>query len=124
MIKDHGDHKAKAVQVANEFGVTPPTGSGIGAKATYAKLKMLSDASFDKSFAKAMVNDHQEDIKEYRQGANKNDAAGRLAKEALPVLQKAFAGSTISREADCTEAIFALRWDRRIIPVDPDDARC
>jgi hypothetical protein len=96
LVKDHGDHKAKAVQVANEFGVTPPTGSGIGAKATYAKLKMLSDASFEKSFAKAMVNDHQEDIKEYRQGANKNDAAGRLAKEALPVLQKAFAGSTIS----------------------------
>ena len=96
LVKDHGDHKAKAVQVANEFGVTPPTGSGIGAKATYAKLKMLSDASFDKSFAKAMVNDHQEDIKEYRQAANKNDAAGRLAKETLPVLQKAFAGSTIS----------------------------
>jgi putative membrane protein len=44
--------------------------------------------SFDKSFAKAMVNDHQEDIKEYRQRANKNDAAGRLAKETLPVLQK------------------------------------
>lgn len=124
LVKDHGDHKAKAVQVANEFGVTPPTGSGIGAKATYAKLKMLSDASFDKSFAKAMVNDHQEDIKENRQGANKNDAAGRLAKETLPVLQKAFAGSTISREADCTQAISALRWDRRIIPVDPDDARC
>ncbi|MGC1761357.1 MAG: DUF4142 domain-containing protein, partial [Pseudolabrys sp.] len=59
LVKDHGDHKAKAVQVANEFGVTPPTGSGIGAKATYAKLKMLSDASFEKSFAKAMVNDHQ-----------------------------------------------------------------
>ncbi|MGB8072002.1 MAG: DUF4142 domain-containing protein [Pseudolabrys sp.] len=59
LVKDHGDHKAKAVQVANEFGVTPPTGSGIGAKATYAKLKMLSDASFDKSFAKAMVNEIQ-----------------------------------------------------------------
>ena len=103
--------------MANEFGVTPLTGSGIGAKATYAKLKMLSDASFE-------VNDHQEDIKEYRQGANKNDAAGRLAKETLPVLQKVFAGSTISRKADCTQAIFALRWDRRIIPVDPDDARC
>lgn len=39
MIKDHGDHKAKAVQVANEFGVTPPTGSGIGAKATYESSK-------------------------------------------------------------------------------------
>jgi predicted outer membrane protein len=59
LVKDHGDHKAKVEQVANELGVTPPTGSGIGAKATYAKLKMLSDASFDKSFAKAMVNEIQ-----------------------------------------------------------------
>ena len=96
MIKDHGDHKTKAEQVASELGVTPPTGSGIGAKATYAKLKMLSGASFDRSFAKSMVKDHQEDIKEYGKEATKNDAAGRLAKETLPVLQKAFAGGTIA----------------------------
>jgi len=68
--------------------VTPPTGSSIGAKATYAKLKILSGASFDRSFAKSMVKDHQEDIKEYRQEATKADAAGRLAKETLPILQK------------------------------------
>ena len=88
LVKDHGDHKTKAEQVAGELGVTPPTGSGIGAKASYAKLKILSGASFDRSFAKSMVKDHQEDIKEYRQEATKNDAAGRLAKETLPVLQK------------------------------------
>jgi putative membrane protein len=88
LVKDHGGHKTKAEQVARELGVTPPTGSGIGAKATYAKLKILSGASFDRSFAKSMVKDHQEDIKEYRQEATKNDAAGRLAKETLPVLQK------------------------------------
>ena len=45
LVKDHGDHKTKAEQVASELGVTPPTGSGIGAKATYAKLKILSGAS-------------------------------------------------------------------------------
>ncbi|MGB8586832.1 MAG: DUF4142 domain-containing protein, partial [Pseudolabrys sp.] len=66
LVKDHGDHKAKVEQVANELGVTPPTGSGIGAKATYAKLKMLSGASFDKSFAKAMVNEIQERGKQKR----------------------------------------------------------
>jgi putative membrane protein len=88
LVKDHGDHKTKAEQVASELGVTPPTGSGIGAKATYAKLKILSGASFDRSFAKSMVKDHQEDIKEYRQEATKADTAGRLAKETLPILQK------------------------------------
>src|SRR6476660_692317 len=59
LVKDHGDHKTKAEQVASELGVTQTTGSGIGAKATYAKLKILSGASFDRSFAKSMVKDHK-----------------------------------------------------------------
>ena len=88
LVKDHGEHKAKAEQVASELGVKPPTGSGIGHKAIYAKLKMLSGASFDKSFAKSMVKDHQQDIREYQKEASRNDAAGKLAKETLPVLQK------------------------------------
>jgi putative membrane protein len=86
--KDHGEHKAKAEQVANELGVKPPTDSSLGQKATYAKLKMLSGASFDKSFAKSMVRDHQEDIKEYQKESSKTDSVGKLAKETLPVLQK------------------------------------
>jgi predicted outer membrane protein len=45
-------------------------------------------ASFDKSFAKSMVRDHQEDIKEYQKESSKTDSAGKLAKKTLPVLQK------------------------------------
>jgi putative membrane protein len=88
LVKDHGEHRAKAEQVANELGVKPPTGSSVGQKAIYAKLKMLSGASFDKSFAKSMVKDHQHDIKEYQKEASKIDAAGKLANETLPILQK------------------------------------
>jgi putative membrane protein len=87
LVKDHGAHKAKAEEVAGKLGVTPPTGSSFGEKATYAKLKLLSGASFDKSFAKSMVSDHQADIKDYKKEASKNDAAGQLAKETLPVLR-------------------------------------
>lgn len=88
LMNDHGEHKTKADQVANELGVKPPSGPSISQKATYAKLKMLSGASFDRSFATAMVKDHQHDIKEYQKEASKDDAAGKLAKETLPVLQK------------------------------------
>ncbi|MGB6352290.1 MAG: DUF4142 domain-containing protein [Pseudolabrys sp.] len=88
LVKDHAEHKAKAEEIASQLGVTPPTGSGFGEKATYAKLKLLSGASFDKSFAKSMVSDHQNDIKEYKKEASKSDAAGQLAKDTLPVLQK------------------------------------
>src|SRR5215831_14162260 len=80
LVKDHGDHKTKAEQVASELGVEPPTGSSIMQKATYAKLKVLSGSWFDSSFAKSMVKDHQEDVKEYKRESSKNDAAGQLAK--------------------------------------------
>lgn len=88
LVKDHGAHKAKAEEVASQLGVKPPTRSSFGAKATYAKLKILSGASFDRNFAKAMVKDHQEDIKEFEKESSKNDPAGQLAKESLPTLQK------------------------------------
>jgi putative membrane protein len=88
LVKDHSEHKAKAEEVASQLGVQPPTGSSVGSKATYAKLKVLSGTTFDRSFAKSMVKDHQEDIKEFQKESSKNDAAGKLAKESLPTLQK------------------------------------
>jgi len=88
LVKDHSEHKAKAEEVASEIGVKPPTGSSIGEKATYAKLKVLSGSTFDKAFARAMVKDHNADIKEYKKESAKDDPAGKLAKETLPTLQK------------------------------------
>ncbi|HMF25767.1 MAG TPA: DUF4142 domain-containing protein [Pseudolabrys sp.] len=88
LVKDHSEHRAKAEEVASQLGVKPPTGSSIGSKTTYAKLKLLSGASFDRSFAKAMVKDHQEDIKKFQKESSRNDPAGKLAKESLPTLQK------------------------------------
>lgn len=88
LVKDHGEHKAKAEEVASEIGVKPPTAASIGEKATYAKLKALSGASFDKAFAKAMVKDHEGDIKEFKKESSRNDPAGKLAQETLPTLQK------------------------------------
>jgi len=88
LVKDHGEHKAKAEEVASQLGVTPPTGSSFGEKATYAKLKLLSGETFDRSFAKSMVTDHRDDIRDYQKEASKSDAAGRLARETLPTLHK------------------------------------
>ncbi len=87
LVRDHGAHKDKAIAVANQLGVKPPTGSSVSAKATYLKLKVLSGDTFDRSFARSMVSDHQADIKMYQAQSAKNDAAGQLAKETLPILQ-------------------------------------
>jgi hypothetical protein len=70
-----------------------------------------------------MVKDHQEDIKEYRQEAAKADAAGRLAKETLPILQKHLQEAQ-ALEKETAQKVFALRRVGGLISVDPDDARC
>ena len=36
LVKDHGEHKSKAEQVAGQLGVEPPTGSSLMHKATFA----------------------------------------------------------------------------------------
>ena len=88
LVKDHSAAKSKAEAAAKTVQVKPPTGSSVAEKATYLKLKVLSGDAFDKSFAASMVSDHQNDIKEYQEEAQKSDAVGSYAKEALPTLQK------------------------------------
>jgi len=87
LVKDHSEANDKAVAAAKQLGVDPPTGSGVMAKAEYVKLKVLSGDTFDRSFAKGMVKDHQNDIKEYQKESAKSDAAGSYAKEVLPTLK-------------------------------------
>ena len=88
LVKDHSANNQKAIAVAKQIGVDPPTGSGVMAKAEYLKLKVLSGDSFDRSFAKGMVKDHESDIKEFEKEASaKTDAAAAFAKETLPTLK-------------------------------------
>ncbi len=88
LVKDHSEANVKAQEAAGQLKVEPPTGSSIMQKATYTKLKLLSGATFDSSFAKSMVSDHESDIKDYHKEAQKSDAAGKYAKASLPTLQK------------------------------------
>jgi len=88
LVKDHSEHKDKAIALAKQLGVDPPTGPSVAQKATYLKLKLLSGASFDRSFANSMVKDHQADIEDYQKQTAKNDPTGPFAKETLPTLQK------------------------------------
>jgi putative membrane protein len=87
LVRDHGQANEKARQVAGQLNVSAPTGASVTQKANYLKLKVLSGATFDKAFARDMVKDHQADIKMYQNEARKQDTAGSLAKETLPILQ-------------------------------------
>jgi putative membrane protein len=86
--KDHSDANAKAKSAANSLGMTPPTEPNSKQKAMYERMSKMSGENFNREFAKHMVEDHKNDIKEYQKEAKKNDAAGSYAKDALPTLQK------------------------------------
>jgi len=62
MITDHHALLAGAKPVAMKAGVTPPTSPSLFADAEYAKLKVLSGDTFDKSYIKSMVSDHHDDL--------------------------------------------------------------
>jgi putative membrane protein len=87
--KDHSAANQKATTLANQLGVTPPSEPNKKQKAVYDKLSKLSGPAFDKAFAKAMVDDHKEDIRAFeKQSKKKNDPTAGFANEILPDLRK------------------------------------
>src|SRR5262249_37413371 len=88
LAADHGAANQKATAVANELGVTPPTGPNAKQKAVYDKLAKLSGPAFDRGFTQAMIKDHKEDISKFKRESKKTTSAGNFAKETLPDLEK------------------------------------
>jgi putative membrane protein len=87
--KDHSAANEKVTALANKLGVTPPTEPNKKQKAIHDRLAKLSGPAFDKAFAKAMVDDHKEDIRKFeKQAKKKNDPTADLANEILPDLRK------------------------------------
>ncbi len=89
LVTDHSSANEKATAMAQQLGVAPPTEPSSKQKDTYDKLSKLSGKTFDREFAKMMVEDHRKDVKEFEEEAGKKgDPAAQYASETLPVLQK------------------------------------
>jgi putative membrane protein len=89
LVSDHSAANEKAMSVAKSIGVSPPSEPGKKQKAVYDRLAKLSGDNFDREFAKAMVEDHKNDIREFEKEAKKkNDPAADFANETLPTLRK------------------------------------
>ena len=89
MVKDHSAANEKLKALAAKKGVTLPTKPGIEHTATKAKLEVLSGETFDKSYVKGMVDDHQDDIEEFEEEAKdgKDADARAFATATLPTLR-------------------------------------
>ncbi|HEY2780635.1 MAG TPA: DUF4142 domain-containing protein [Steroidobacteraceae bacterium] len=89
MVKDHSAANEKLKQIAESKNITLPANTSVEEMATKAKLKVLSGSSFDKSYIKGMIKDHQEDIAEFKKEATtgRDPDARAFASATLPTLE-------------------------------------
>src|SRR5450432_2085339 len=66
MVTDHTAANDKLKAIADKKSIKLPTSPSAGQMATKTKLEVLSGSTFDKSYIKGMVEDHEEDIKEFQ----------------------------------------------------------
>jgi putative membrane protein len=66
MVSDHSAANDKLKAVAAKKSIKLPTSPSVEQQATKAKLEVLSGSAFDKSYIKGMVEDHEQDIKEFQ----------------------------------------------------------
>jgi putative membrane protein len=89
MVKDHTAANAKLKDVAALKNISLPTSASMGQMTTKAKLEILSGDTFDKSYIKGMVKDHEEDIAMFKKEAvsGQDPDAKAYAVATLPTLR-------------------------------------
>jgi putative membrane protein len=89
MVSDHSAANEKLKALAASKNIDLPTSPSIGQKATKAKLEVLSGETFDKSYIRGMVKDHEEDIAMFQKEAasGQDPDAKAFAKATLPTLR-------------------------------------
>lgn len=89
MVDDHSKANSQLMSVAQSESMTLPAEPNAKQKAEYAKLSALSGAAFDKAYVKAMVMDHEQDVKDFTKESESGSdpKIKEFASSALPVLQ-------------------------------------
>jgi putative membrane protein len=89
MVDDHSKANTELMSVAQSESMTLPSDPDTKQKAEYAKLSAMSGAAFDKAYVKAMVKDHEEDVKDFTKESQSgaDPKVKEFAATTLPVLQ-------------------------------------
>jgi putative membrane protein len=69
MVQDHTQLGEQIKPIAKQLGVTEPKGLSKKDKQLLAKLEGLSGQQFDQEYIRAMVRDHRQDLKEFKNEA-------------------------------------------------------
>ena len=88
--QDHGKANDELKQIAQKLNVSLPDALDKKHQGQVDKFQKLSGAEFDRQFAKAMVDDHQGDIKKFRKEADKgkNPELKQFASQTVPTLEE------------------------------------
>ena len=90
MVDDHRKANDELKSVAAQENMTLPATLDAKDQALMAKLQGMSGPDFDRTYVKAMLKDHQEDVKEFQKEADKgkDPQIKNFASQTLPVLQQ------------------------------------
>jgi putative membrane protein len=90
MVEDHGKANDQLKTLASAKGVTLPTEPDGQHKRLADRLAKMSGADFDRNYMKEMVDDHEKDVKEFRQMAKsaKDVEVRTFASTQLPILEE------------------------------------
>ncbi|MBK1658880.1 DUF4142 domain-containing protein [Paracraurococcus ruber] len=90
MIEDHGRANQEMLALARRKDITPPETMGVAHQQTHDRLANLRGAAFDRAYVRTMLEDHQDDVREFqaqvRDGTDPEVKA--FAERYLPVLQE------------------------------------
>lgn len=89
MVTDHGKANDELKQLAAKKGVTLPTTLNDDKKEKVDELSKLSGKKFDEKYAEDMVEDHEEDVKEFREASKdvKDPDLRAWAAKTVPILE-------------------------------------
>jgi putative membrane protein len=85
MVQDHGKANQELMQLAQSKGISVPTQPEGMHQRVQQRLSKLTGAEFDRAYVKAMVQDHEKDVKEFR----------RMSKQARDPELKAWTAQTL-----------------------------
>lgn len=88
LATDHEQANTKAIALAGQLGIQPPSGPSKEQQKELQSLQQKSGEQFDKSFVKHEVKDHKKTISRFQKQTKGNDQVAQYAQETLPVLKK------------------------------------
>jgi putative membrane protein len=90
MVKDHSAANEKLKALAQSKNITLPANPSVEEIEAKSKLQVLSGQSFDKSYIKGMIKDHESDIAEFKKEATsgRDPEARAFARATLPTLEE------------------------------------